>query len=705
MPTLILLLLIFVSCSHNKKPLAHDPFLWLENITETKSLNWVEKRNQETFSRLKEDSRFEKAKNELLKIYEDPEKIPYIRMLGNYAYNIWRDEKNTQGLLRRTTLQEYKKEKIKWETVIDFDLLSRKEGKTLVYKGMQCLAPKYIICMIKISNGGGDAVEAREFDTAKKKFVKENAFFLPESKHHLTWIDKDHLYIGLDLGENSLTTSGYPRTARLWSRGTPIKSSRVIFAGKKEDVSVLTWRSDNPQHKFTLFIRELDFFNQDVFILFDGEKKLRQLNIPTHIVIENVFKDYLILKNRKNWSADPSSGMTKEIPSGSLLSLKISALSSNHLKDALKIIWSPSERSSLENVAVTKSFILLNISQNVKSEAYRTKLKEGQWWMEKLALPKNGTLSFSATRYNSNEFIYYYENFLTPETSFLFNIKNLKQEKLKNKKSYFDSSHMTVEQLHAKSRDGTLIPYFIVRQKYMPYNEKNPTYLYGYGGFSNSMGAYYSPTLGTQWLAKGGTYVLANIRGGGEFGPKWHQAAMKEKRQNSYDDFHAVAEDLIRRKITSPRHLAIAGASNGGLLVAVAFTQRPELYHAVACSVPLLDMLRYHKLLAGASWMAEYGNPDIPSQRKYILQYSPYQNVFPATSYPEVYFFTSTKDDRVHPGHARKMVARMQQQGHSVLYYENTEGGHGGAANLKQSAIQQAMKYVFFWQKIIDKQP
>lgn len=682
-----------VSFSREPLKVKTDQHQWLEEVNSEKSLSWVRAQNQKTFEKLKNDPRYKKAQKEILKVYEDPEKIPYIEIKGEMVYNFWRDQNHVQGILRRTTFKEYVKKNPKWELLIDFDKLSQKEGKRWVYKGMECLRPEFLRCMIRMSDGGSDAAYSREYDFEKKQFISKDAFYIPESKHRLTWFDKDTLYLGYSFNENSLTDSGYPRETRIWKRGEPLGSAELIFEGQKSDVSVGSWRPDNPKLKYTVFYRGLDFYHTEHFVKFDDQKKMIQIKKPNSVTIEGHVPGHFLLRNREDWDG---------IPAGSLISLKESAVRSGNYKDAKRVVWSPDQSSSLENVYVLQSSVLLHIIRDVKGEAYKATLDEGKWSTEKLQLPANGTLYFMSESYKRDDLLLGFESFLTPESLYLLNTKNSEMMKLKSKKEYFDSSKYIVEQNWAQSTDGTKVPYFIVRSKEMKFNGKNPTYMYGYGGFEITLKPHYSAILGEQWLEKGGVFVYTNIRGGGEFGPRWHQAALKKNRQVAYDDFHSIAEDLIERKITSPENLAIGGGSNGGLLVGVAFTQRPDLYKAVACSVPLLDMMRFHKLLAGASWMGEYGNPEIEEEREAILRYSPYQNVHPDIDYPEVYFFTSTKDDRVHPGHARKMVARMKEQGHPVLYYENIEGGHGGAANLKQKATQGAMKYVYFWQKVMN---
>lgn len=701
----VFVFLILSHCASSKlegeKMISEDPYLWLEEIESKKALDWAKDRNQETFDRLKKDPRFASTEAHILTVMEDPEKIPYGTIRNGYVYNFWRDAKHVQGIYRRTLLESYKSKNPVWETLIDFDLLSKEENKTWVYKGIECFAPSFERCLIRMSDGGSDASISREFDFVSKSFVKENAFFIPESKHRVTWVDRDTLFIGYDFGKESLTESGYPRTSRRWKRGTPIESSELIFEGLSKDVSVGAWRPEDPQAGFTIFYRALDFYNTEHHIQFDFSDEKIKLDLPSFVSIDNYFKGRLILTNRKPWSPNSEWGISKELKAGSLVSLKVDLIKEMNWNTSLNLIWEPDQFSSLESFYALNNYLLLNVVNNVQSIALRAKISDQQWLVEPLHLPENGTLEYGSYAYDRDDVFLYYESFLSPETQFHLNVEANSYVELRSKKHFFDSSRFVSEQFQARSADGVLIPYFVIKPKKLDSLQRYPVLMYGYGGFEIALKPFYSASVGAHWLEKGGIYVLANIRGGGEFGPTWHQAALKQNRQKAFDDFHAIAEDLIARNITSPQKIAISGGSNGGLLVGTAFTQRPDLYGAVACSVPLLDMMRYHKLLAGASWVGEYGNPDIAEEREYLLKYSPYHNVFQNVKYPEVYFFTSTKDDRVHPAHARKMVAKMRAQGHSVLYYENIEGGHGGAANFKQSAMQEAMKYVYFWQKLM----
>ena len=701
-----------IGCSHMPDPRKlTDNYLWLEEISSEKSLNWVEEQNGESLSILESDSRYNSLYSDLIKIFEDPDKIPSGTFRGGFVYNFWRDATHVQGLWRRTTLSEYKKDKPNWETLLDFDTLSKAENKTLVYKGVECLTPDYNRCMIRISNGGTDAAELREFDVSTKTFVSESPFFVPEAKSRSEWVDKDTLLVGSNWGPGSLTDSGYPRLVRLWKRGESLEKSPIIFAGDEKDVSVGAWKPESEDVRHIILYRALDFYNYE-FNLFDPKSgKISKIDLPSHIDIDTIFKGQIVLRNKKDWS--PSSPYklsedfvkampSKLIPAGSLFSMELNSLIDSKKEITIQSVWTPSERSSLDSLQETKSRLVLNISNNVKSEIYYADFTNNKWSTKSTTAPQNGSIRIFGSNPQSELMFLSFENFLTPETLYLLDTKSEKMTPVKKQKTLFNSDDLVLHQKMATSADGEQIPFFAVHKKGIKRDGSNPTLIYGYGGFETSLTPWYSGSTGKSWLEKGGVYVIANIRGGGEFGPKWHQAALKMNRQTAFNDFHAVAEELIKMKVTSPKKIGISGGSNGGLLVGAAFTQRPELYEAVVCSVPLLDMLRYHKLLAGASWMAEYGNPDDKKMAQYLYGYSPYHNISKEKKYPEVFFMTSTKDDRVHPGHARKMVAKMKDQGHKVFYFENTEGGHAGAANLKQSAKRLTLQYIYLYKKLMD---
>ncbi|MDT8998124.1 prolyl oligopeptidase family serine peptidase [Paucibacter sp. APW11] len=677
-----------------------DPHAWLEDVLGEKPLDWVRARNTETLAVLQARPEFQPLRKDLLDVLNASDRIPYVSRVGQHFYNLWQDEQHKRGLWRRTSLAEYRKAVPVWETVLDLDALGEAEKESWVFHGAHCLGPDYRHCLITLSRGGSDAAVVREFDTVAKQFVT-GGFEIPEAKTEVEWLDADTLFVASDFGPGTLTDSGYPRTIKRWKRGTPLASAPTVFEGDSKDVSVAVSVDRTPGHERIIFSRALDFYNQRSFLQVGA--KLLQLDLPSD-VIPQFWGSRLLLQPRRDWVIGG-----QRHAAGSLLITDAAAF----LKGARKFqtLFEPTATRSLGGYTLTASHVVLNISDNVASRLEEWSFaKAGKPQRRQIQAPFPGTLSIgslwdselppSAKDPLAERYLINYTDFLTPDSLYLGMTGSDARELLKSREAKFRADGMRAEQFFAKSKDGTRVPYFVIWPAGAKADGKNPTLLYGYGGFEVSMQPGYSGGRGRAWVGRGGVFVLANIRGGGEFGPIWHQAAIKANKQRSYDDFIAVAEDLISRKISSPEHLGIMGGSNGGLLVGATFVQRPDLFNAVVCQVPLLDMRRYHKLLAGASWMAEYGDPDVAADWDVIKQYSPYQNVRAGVKYPKVLFATSTRDDRVHPGHARKMAARMIEQGHPVMYYENTEGGHGGAADNEQRATLQALEYSYLWQQL-----
>jgi prolyl oligopeptidase len=670
-----------------------DPYLWLEDVGGDKALDWARAQNAKSQKELESSPQFAPIRAKALEVLDSKERIPFVVKRGDYLYNFWQDANNKRGLWRRTTLAEYRKPDTRWEVVLDVDKLAAEEKENWVWKGADCLAPRHERCMLSLSRGGADATVRREYDIATRSFVK-GGFALPEAKGNLTWKGPDTLYVATDFGSGSLTTSGYPRMVKEWQRGTALDKAKLVYEGKVTDtyVAPLTDRAQGMQRDFVLVVPM--FFKGEVFQI-DGER-LVKLDLPIDAK-PRTMREWLFVQLRSAWTVGG-----KTFGQGSLLVIDYKRFMAG-ARD-FTVLFEPSERRSLSSYSVTRNFVLVNELDNVRNRLYEWSRTGGKWSRREVPLPGFGTITAGALNeedepddggLTTDDYFLTETGFLTPPTLYLAKAGTTAREKLKALPAFFDAAPYTVEQFEAKSRDGTMIPYFVVRAKAMKFDGTNPTLLYGYGGFEIVQMPTYSGTIGNAWLANGGVFVQSNIRGGGEFGPRWHQAALKENRQKAFDDFIAIAEDLVARKITSPKHLAIYGGSNGGLLVGAVMLQRPELFKAVVCGVPLLDMKRYNQLLAGASWMAEYGNPDIPAEWAYISKYSPYQNVKAGTKLPRTFFFTSTRDDRVHPGHARKMMARMMEQGHDVLYYENIEGGHAASANNAQVAYRQALMYSF----------
>ena len=672
-----------------------DPYLWLEEVQGEKALAWVRERNALSTSKLQASPVFSDNRAKVLGVLNNRDQIPGVTRRGEHLYNFWRDAQNPRGLWRRTTLAEYRKAQPQWDVLLDLDALGKAEGENWVWAGSNCLAPDYKHCLISLSRGGADAKVVREFDLAKREFVKDG-FFLPEAKSQFDWVDINTLYVGTDFGPGSMTQSGYARVIKLWKRSTPLADAAQVFEGKDSDVSAFVNVDKTPGFERITVGRSTDFYNTEISLLVNGQWV--KINKPSDATL-SWQREWAFLLLKSDLKVDSTT-----FKSGSLLAIKFDALMKG--ESNYQVLFEPSATRSLarSGPSTTRDYVLLNILDNVAGRIEELQYINGKWQRREVKAPSPGTLSASGLHDPfvkedslANHYIMSYLDFLTPAALYLGQAGQDHRELLKSNPSFFDNSGMRTEQRFATSKDGTKVPYFVVYPKNAKTDGSNPTVLYGYGGFQISMAPFYSGGWGTTWYERGGVFVIANIRGGGEFGPAWHQSAIKENKQKSYDDFGAVAEDLIKSGITKPQHLGIMGGSNGGLLVGAVMLQRPELFGAVVCSVPLLDMQRYHKLLAGNSWMAEYGNPDKPEEWAYISQYSPYQNVKTGVKYPKVLFATSTRDDRVHPGHARKMAARMMAQGHDVLYYENIEGGHGGAANNEQRANLVALENTFLW--------
>jgi prolyl oligopeptidase len=673
-------------------PVPEDPYLWLEDVSGEKALDWVKARNAESGKELADASGFAALKADLLTILDSKERIPYIYKRGPHYYNFWKDAKNPQGLWRRTTLEEYRKPEPKWDVLLDLDALNKAEKENWVWKGSSILkAGGWRHVLVNLSRGGADAIVVREYDLETRSFVK-GGFELPESKGELSWIDKDSVYVGTDFGPGTMTSSGYPRIVKLWKRGTPLSSAQMVFEGNPNDVEVGAAYDDTRGFERHLIYRVPAFFRSEVFLK-DKDGKLQKVEVPEDAKA-SAHREWLIVELRTAWTAGG-----KTFAAGSLLAARFDDYMAG--KRELTVLFEPTLRSSLAGHSWTRHHLILNVLEDVKNTLTVLTPEKGGWTRKILpGAPGFATVSASGVDAEENDdFFMTTSGYLTP-TTLLHGTIGQTPTKLKELPAFFDAAGLEVSQHFVTSKDGTMVPYFQVSRQGFKLDGTNPTLLYGYGGFEVSLTPDYSGGIGRAWLTQGGVYVVANIRGGGEYGPRWHQAALKEKRHRAYEDFAAVAEDLIARKVTSPKHLGIQGGSNGGLLMGNMITLYPHLFGAVVCQVPLLDMKRYSHLLAGASWMAEYGDPDKPEEWAYIQTFSPYQNVKAGAKYPPVIFMTSTRDDRVHPGHARKMMAKMKELGFDVRSYENIEGGHGGSANNTQAAHMSALAYTFLWQKL-----
>ncbi|HQR46971.1 MAG TPA: prolyl oligopeptidase family serine peptidase [Thermoanaerobaculia bacterium] len=665
---------------------ADDPFAWLEEVQGEKALAWVKQQNAKTTALLEARPEYRPVFTRTLEILDSKEKIPFPSLRGETVYNFWKDDAHERGIWRRTSLASYRTATPQWETVLDVDALAKAEGKSWVFQGATCLAPAYVRCMVSLSVGGSDASVRREFDAAAKQFVA-GGFSLPEAKSRVSWRDENTLWVGTDFGPGSLTTSGYPRIVKLWKRGTPLAEARTVYEGKTSDMSVAGHTEILSDGRYDVVTRTPAFYRHESFLVLGD--RLVKLDLPEDSQLREFFRDRLLFSLRSDWTVGG-----KTYRAGSLLAAPVDDL----LKGARRydVLFEPSERVSLAAVARTRDRVLVGTLDNVRSRVMSVALEDGSWKTTEMPTPGLGTTSFSATDDQTNTFFFVYQDFTTP-TSLWLSAGGGEAAKVKSMPAFFDAAGMNGQQLEAVSKDGTKIPYFLVTPKGFVADGKAPTLLYGYGGFEVSEVPRYSGVVGSAWLARGGVYVLANIRGGGEFGPAWHNAAVRERHIHNFEDFAAVARDLVARKITSARHLGIMGGSQGGLLVGGTFTLYPDLFHAVVAQVPLADMKRFSHLLAGASWMAEYGDPDKPEDWAFIRTWSPYELLKPDAKYPTPFYWTNTRDDRVHPAHARKMVAKMEAQGHPVYYFENTEGGHGSGAVNRQTATITALEYSYLW--------
>ena len=666
-----------------------DPFIWLEDVHSERALTWVRAQNALTQHELGTSPDFKPVYDRLLAIYDSKARIPAVTKQGDFYYNFWRDAQHVRGLWRRTTLSEYRKESPAWETVLDLDALAAAEKENWVWKGSIWLRPDNARCLLNLSRGGGDAVVVREFDIPSKSFVADG-FYLPEGKTNVAWRSRDSVYVGTDFGPGSQTDSGYARIVKEWRRGTPLAAARTVFAGATTDVSISARVSDRFGFHREFIRRAITFYSGETHLRV-GEKFVK-LDLPVDALVDT-FKEFITITLRSPWAVG---GRT--YAAGALLAAPWDSFLAGH-RD-FDVLFAPAPRTSLVGVTTTREHLILTELDNVRSRLSLLTRAGSAWQRTPLPVPEFGTVAVSSTDEDSDDYFLNVTGFLTPSSLYLGKIGREQRELLKQLPAFFNSDGLAVSQHEAVSADGTRVPYFQVSRAGLKLDGSHPTLLYGYGGFEISMTPAYSAGSGAAWLERGGVYVLANIRGGGEFGPLWHQAALKENRQRAYDDFIAIGEDLIKRRVTTTPHLGVMGGSNGGLLVGVMLTQRPDLFGAVVCQVPLLDMQRYSQLLAGASWMGEYGNPAVPGEWSYISRYSPYHNVRPGVIYPRVLFTTSTRDDRVHPGHARKMAAKLDAQKANFLYYENIEGGHGGAANNQQSAYMHALAYTFLLKQL-----
>jgi prolyl oligopeptidase len=675
-----------------------DPHLWLEDIEGQKALDWVREQNARSTGELTADPRFPLLFEEAKTILTSKERIPQGEIHGGHVYNFWQDDTAVRGVWRRADVAGYRSGKPQWEILLDYDRLASDEKENWIHGDIQCLAPAWVHCMVEVSYGGKDAGVWREFDTRRRAFV-DGGFFVPEAKSGVSWLDSDTLIVGTDRGPGTLTESGYPRTSVRWQRGTALADAPVIFEGESGDVSNYVFVEQTDAGPLVFGQRSPSFFER-IYSFRDGSGTFAPLPLPRNADYQGVLDGRAIFVLREAWQFDG-----RDYPQGAVIAWDLG-------RRTAELVMAASERQSIEQVGVGESSIVVAYLEDVAGKAARLghDRKTGSWNRVEIDLPANGTVSIVSAGGGTDDSLLSFESLTVPDTLYHVGTDN-RAQKIASAPAFFDAADVLVEQRFATSKDGTRVPFFVMGRKDVIANDNAPTVQFGYGGFLvATLPVYYEDPgrpqhgalAGKMWVSRGGVLVLSNIRGGSEYGPRWHEAALREKRQRAFDDYIAISEELICSGLTSAKKLGAFGRSNGGLLMGAMLTQRPELYGAMDIGVPLFDMQRYNKLLAGASWMGEYGNPDVAEDWAFISKYSPYQLLAPGKPYPKMLFYTSTKDDRVHPGHARKAAARLMELGYPLYYYENIEGGHGGTANQEQLAWRTALEYVYFARMLMD---
>lgn len=680
-----------------------DPYRWLEDVDSEPAMAWVRGENERTVAALGSTATFKQTESAIRRALDANDRLPFVQQLGQHAYNFWRDPQNPRGIWRRTTLASYRSAQPAWELMLDLDALNRTEGKAWVWAGASCLPPAYQRCLVSLSPGGTDATITREFDLQTKQWV-QGGFDRPLGKGALTWIDLNTVFVATDLGPGTTTSSGYARQVKRWARGTPLTSAALVFEAMPEDLGVDARRDHTPGHERSWVERSFRFYVDEWFgVQPDGS--LRKLPVPDSAK-KWVWRDWVLLQLREPWRVG-----TAAFDAGALVAMPFEAWMRGE-RPMPQLLFQPSVQRSLSDLDLTRHHVVLTVLTDVRASVHvltpPAPLATNQEWLARVlqGLPSLSRVAVSAVDAHASDALWVTTlDFLNPAQLWWVDASDTKpvdqaSAVIKTSPRYFDGNRHVITQRFATSKDGTRVPYFLVAPKGMKFDGTTPTLLYGYGGFEVSQLPHHSVGVGVGWLERGGAYALANIRGGGEYGPRWHQAALKAHRGRSYEDFAAVAQDLVAHGVTSPKRLGVRGGSNGGLLAGNMVVQYPDLIGAASVEVPLLDMRRYTKLLAGASWMAEYGDPDKPEDWAFMQHFSPYHLLDEARRYPPTLLLTSTKDDRVHPGHARKMAALMRASNQAVWYYENIEGGHGGSANNAQAAFMASLTFEFLWRNL-----
>lgn len=690
-----------LSCSFTAVASAQeaDPYLWLEDIEGEKALDWVKRENAATDKLIVGHPRFEADRQRARAILDDDRQIAMPgEVMGDMITNFWRDATNPRGLWRQSPLDAYLAGKPVWTTLIDVDALGKAETQSWVWHGADCLAPTYTRCLVSLSPGGTDADIVREWDRTTKSFV-DGGFTLPLAKSSVTWENADTLLVATDYGAGSMTASGYPRIVKRWKRGTPLASAETAAEGEAEDVGMNVFAFTDGDKRWPMISRGKTFYTADIKLPNVDASRYISTIIPDTASVRDVIDGQLVIFLNQDWAS---------IPAGSLVSLSLADMAADR-QVPIVTAMTPTKAQAIENVSATDNILWVKALDDVEGKlfALRRDPATGKWGQKEVPLAANATVGIAATVGKRDLVLATAETMLTPPTLYAV-FENKAPQEVQSLPATFDASTMSVEKRFATSKDGTKIPYFIVRKKGA--TGPVPALVHAYGGFRAAQTPgyltgqpYRAGPLGLYWVEDGNAYVLANIRGGGEYGPAWHQAALREKRQNSFDDLHAVAEDLVATGVSAKGKIAISGRSNGGVLVGAAMTQRPDLYGAVISGSPIKDMWRYDKMLAGASWVAEYGDPDVPEDWAFLSKYSPYQALRKGVRYPPIFLYLSTKDDRVHPGHARKYAARLKELGNSVYYHEYLEGGHSVGADHAEDAVRAAMLHAFLLRELVEK--
>ena len=675
---------------------AADPYRWLEDANGDRAMAWVKSENSKTTAVLEKDPRFAGIFKSALTIAQSSDRIPYATFMAGALYNFWRDSTHVRGIWRKTTLASYRTKSPVWTSVLDLDALAKTEKANWVWHGADCVQPAERRCLLSLSDGGEDAVTVREFDLTTRTFPKDG-FALPKGKQTVAWSGPDTLFISREWNVGELTASGYPYIVKRLARGGALTAATEMFRGTKTDVWVNPFAiTDGTGHRIVGIQRGVSFFEHEHYIV--RANGVARLSIPAKASLVDMIDGQVIVKLSEPWK-----GNTKTIASGALAVFELATAMKTPDALAPVALYEPGPRESVEGASATRTRLLVGITQNVKGRLLVfSRTPTGTWTHTSMSLPDNASTNVVSADSKSERAFVGVAGYLTPSSVWLADASRATAAILKSLPPKFDATRSAVEQFEATSKDGTKVPYFIAHPKGMKLDGATPTILTAYGGFEVSLTPGYNADVGKLWLEQGGAFVVANIRGGGEFGPSWHEAGLKTKRQVIYDDFAAVAEDLIARKITSPRRLGIEGGSNGGLLMGVEMTQRPDLFNAVQIAVPLLDMLRYEQIAAGASWVGEYGSVSNPDERAFLARISPQNNLKAGVKYPTPFIWTTTKDDRVGPQHARKFAAKMADMGLPYLFYEVIEGGHGSGANAEQQAHTTALGYTYFTRQLMD---